>query len=63
MWTNDDKFAHNVTSGIIDKGMDGKFESGRIMAGATFVHTFDVVGEYPYYSIFHPWQTGKIIVE
>ena len=63
LWTNDDEFAHNVTSGTIDKGTDGKFESGRIMAGATFVHTFDDAGEYPYFSIFHPWQTGKIIVE
>ena len=63
LWINDDKFAHNVTSGTIDKGMNGEFESGRIMAGAAFVHTFDEVGEYPYYSIFHPWQTGKIIVE
>ena len=63
LWTNDDKFAHNVTSGTIDKGMDGEFESGRIMAGATFIHTFDEAGEYPYYSVFHPWQTGKIIVK
>ena len=63
MWTNDDSVAHNVTSGTLDKGMDGEFESGFIMAGATFVHTFDEAGEYPYYSMIHPWQVGKIIVE
>ena len=63
LWTNDDSVAHNVTSGTLDKGMDGEFESGFIMAGATFVHTFDEAGEYPYYSMIHPWQVGKIIVE
>ena len=63
LWTNDDRLAHIVASGTLDEGLDGEFESDLIMAGATFVHTFDEAGEYPYFSTVHPWQTGKIIVE
>ena len=63
LWTNDDSLAHIVASGTLDEGLDGEFESDLIMAGATFVHTFDETGKYPYFSTVHPWQTGKIIVE
>ena len=63
LWTNDDDVAHNVISGTIDKESDGEFDSGLIMAGDIFVHRFDEAGMYPYFSIIHPWQIGKIIVE
>ena len=31
--------------------------------GFKFSNTFDESGEYPYYCLYHPWQTGVVIVE
>ena len=63
LWINDDNVAHNVVSGTMDKESGKEFDSSLMMAGTTFVHRFDEAGVYPYFSIIHPWQTGKIIVE
>lgn len=62
-WTNDDTAAHTVTSGSVENGPDGTFDSSIFMAGKTFEHTFDEAGEYNYFCIVHPWMTGKVIVE
>lgn len=62
-WTNDDTAAHTVTSGSVENGPDGTFDSSIFMAGKTFEHTFEEAGEYDYFCIVHPWMTGKIIVE
>ncbi len=62
-WTNDDTAAHTVTSGSVDSGPDGTFDSSIFMAGETFEYTFDEAGEYDYFCIVHPWMTGKVIVE
>jgi plastocyanin len=62
-WTNDDTAAHTVTSGTVDSGPDGTFDSSIFMAGKTFEHTFDEAGEYDYFCVVHPWMTGKVIVE
>ncbi|MCY4490202.1 MAG: plastocyanin/azurin family copper-binding protein [Thaumarchaeota archaeon] len=62
-WTNDDTAAHTVTSGTLDVGPDGLFDSGLFVAGAVFEFTFDDAGEYDYLCIVHPWMLGKVIVE
>ena len=61
-WSNDDIAAHTVTSGNKDDGPDGVFGSSLFLAGATFEHTFDVAGEYPYFCMVHPWMAGVVIV-
>ena len=61
VWSNDDIAAHTVTSGVPPTA-DGTFDSGIFMAGATFSHTFDTLGEYDYYCIVHPWMIGKVLV-
>ena len=61
VWSNDDVAAHTVTSGVPPTA-DGTFDSGIFMAGATFSHTFDTLGEYDYYCIVHPWMIGKVLV-
>lgn len=62
VWSNDDTAAHTVTSGTADAGADGLFDSSLFMAGATFSHTFDTLGEYDYYCMVHPWMLGKVFV-
>lgn len=58
--------SHNVVSGS-SCSPDSKFSSGTRMfsAGATFSHTFDKPGTYPYYCDPHcgMGMTGKVIVE
>ena len=61
VWSNDDVAAHTVTSGI-PPTPDGTFDSGIFMAGTTFSHTFDTLGQYDYYCIVHPWMIGTVLV-
>ena len=62
-WENDDVVVHTVTSGTLDGGSVGaEFDSGVIMAGATFEHTFEEAGAYPYFCVVHPWRTGSVVV-
>ena len=61
VWANDDSAAHTVTSGTVPDH-DGLFDSSLFMAGATFSHTFDTLGEYDYYCMVHPWMLGKVFV-
>ncbi len=64
-WTNHDTVAHTVTSGASD-GLagtpDGRFDSGFMEPGATFMHTFEEAGVFPYYCIPHPWMRGTLVV-
>lgn len=62
-WTNDDTAAHTVTSGTLEDGPDGIFDSSLLMAGKTFVHKFEAAGEYPYFCVVHPWMVGMVIVQ
>ncbi len=62
-WTNDDTAAHTVTSGTLDGGPDGIFDSQLFMAGATFSHVFEEAGDYPYFCLVHPWMQGTVIVQ
>jgi len=62
-WVHDDATPHTITSGsLTDGGPDDMFDSGLVMAGESFEHTFDEVGEYPYFCIVHPWMTGMVLV-
>ncbi|MCS7274891.1 MAG: cupredoxin domain-containing protein [Candidatus Bipolaricaulota bacterium] len=55
-WTNRDSAPHTVTSTA------GIFDSGTMNRGATFTHTFNTPGEFPYICAFHPSMTGKVTV-
>ena len=61
-WSNDDTAAHTVTSGTIDAGLTGIFDSGLFVSGTTFEFTFDDVGTYDYFCMVHPWMVGIINV-
>ena len=60
-WSNDDSAAHTVTSGTAKDGPDGNFDSSLFMAGTTFSHTFDTLGNYPYFCMVHPWMVGSVL--
>ncbi len=60
-WSNSDSSAHTVTSGTAAKGPDGNFDSSLIMAGKTFTHKFDTLGNYPYFCSVHPWMMGNVL--
>lgn len=62
-WFNKDTAIHTITSGTPGDGPDGNFHSEDLMPGFKFSNTFDESGEYPYYCMYHPWQTGVVIVE
>jgi plastocyanin len=68
-WTNRDSTAHTVTSGtgVNDPNKGQAFDSSPnfnpIMAPqATFSHTFNEAGEFPYYCGLHPNMVGTVIV-
>ncbi len=61
VWSNDDSAVHTVTSGA-DTTADGIFDSSMLMAGKTFSHTFDTLGEYDYFCLVHPWMVGQVFV-
>lgn len=68
VWTNEDTFAHTVTSdepAYVDQ-INGKFDSlthgGVIMPGETFEFTFTKIGEYHYHCEPHPWMEGTIAI-
>ena len=61
-WTNDDTLPHTVTSGNADTGPSGEFDSGIVMGGGSFTHTFDKAGTFDYFCALHPYMTGQVIV-
>ncbi|MFY9301312.1 MAG: plastocyanin/azurin family copper-binding protein, partial [Candidatus Nitrosotenuis sp.] len=63
VWTNDDTAGHTVTSGTLDGGPDGIFDSSLFMAGKTFSYKFEETGEFPYFCVVHPWMQGTVIVQ
>lgn len=64
-WSNDDTAAHTVTSGSVEEGPSGKFDSSLFMAGQTYSVKFDDYepGEYEYFCMVHPWMTGIVVVQ
>ena len=65
IWENVDSQGHNVANGFDLSSDDvGKvFDSDFIDPGASFSHTFNVVGTYDYFCMIHPWMKGTVIVE
>ena len=61
-WVNKDSAVHTATSGTIQSGPDGKFDSGPVATGAKFSQKFDTAGTYEYFDMVHPWMKGKVIV-
>jgi len=61
-WFNVDTAAHTATSGIPGT-TDGAFDSGLIMPGDSFSHTFTQAGQYPYFCLIHPWMIGVVHVD
>lgn len=55
-WKNDAAVAHTVTAD------DGSFDSGLIEPGATWRHSFDVPGTYPFACTPHPFMNGVVVV-
>ena len=55
-WTNRDQVVHTVTAD------DGSWESGPIEPGATWRHTFDRAGDYPFHCTPHPFMKGMVVV-
>jgi plastocyanin len=62
-WSNDDSAAHTVTSGSVDAGLTGVFDSGLFVSNSRFEFTFDKAGTFDYFCMVHPWMTGVVIVE
>jgi len=54
-WANADLTPHTATA-------KGTFSSGAINAGASWSHTFDQPGTFPYVCTFHPEMKGIVIV-
>ena len=44
-------------------GLMENFDSGSIMPGSSFEHRLIKKGTYRYFCVFHPWQTGVVVVE
>jgi len=45
---------------VTDRG--GRFTSGPIAPGGTFMYTFTTPGVYSYYCQYHPWMSGTVTV-
>jgi plastocyanin len=56
-WTNNDSFAHTVTSDT------GVFNSSSLSKGGTFQYTFNTAGTFPYHCSIHPNMIAEIVVE
>lgn len=56
-WTNEDDFAHTVTSQD-----EGPLDSGDIEGGGTFEATFDTAGTFSYVCAIHPNMSGDVEV-
>jgi plastocyanin len=57
-WVNLDTTTHTVTA------TDGSFDSGNILAGQSWSHTFTTAGTYTYYCVYHSaWMKGTVMVK
>ena len=59
-WINDDSAAHTVTSGTVEAGLTGIFDSGLFLAGDSYEFTFTETGTYDYFCMVHPWMVGIV---
>jgi plastocyanin len=63
VWTNNDNAAHTATSGSLEQGISGEFDSDLIPPGSTFEHMFNTAGTNDYFCLLHPWMKGSVTVE
>jgi plastocyanin len=56
-WVNNDGVPHTVTA------TDSSFDSGNLPPGATWSHTFNSAGQFPYVCSYHYWMKGTVTVE
>lgn len=61
-WKNYDDAMHTITSGDPNDGPTGLFDSGLAKPDAIYALKFEVEGDYHYFCMVHPWQTGIITV-
>jgi len=63
-WGNADAVSHTVTSGTLESGTTGMFDSGYLKPGDKFSWVFDKkdVGEIKYFCTIHPWMNGVVNV-
>ena len=62
-WINNDETIHTVTSGTLELGPSGIFDSSILNADSSFEHTFSSAETVDYYCIVHPWMTGSVTAE
>lgn len=55
-WTNTDSNPHTVTAD------NNSFNSGTLNPNATFSHTFNTAGTFPYHCNFHSGMNGSVVV-
>jgi plastocyanin len=55
-WQNQDQVQHTVTAD------DNSWDSGPIEPGASWSHTFDKPGTYPFHCTPHPFMQGAVVV-
>ena len=63
LFSNMDDAAHTFTSGNVQNGPNGIFDSSLISPGDSYEWIPKIVNEYPYFCMVHPWMIGLIIVE
>jgi len=59
-YNNETSTHHSVTS---DTGVSPSFDSGEIVAGATWSHTFDTGGTFTYHCMYHSSMHGTVTVQ
>ena len=40
-----------------------EWDSGLMLSGQSFSHTFDTEGTYDYFCMVHPWMAGTVVVQ
>jgi plastocyanin len=61
-WMNADSAAHTVSSGTVETGATGVFDSSLFMSGSVYEFTFNEAGSFDYFCMVHPWMTGIVNV-
>ena len=63
-WANADTASHTITSGTLESGLTGLFDSGYLNPGEKFTLFFNEqeLGEIKYFCTLHPWMTGIVNV-